>query len=82
MILKSEAYCRTCGYEQKGQCIRWGHPVDKDKDFCSEHRRGLLICGICGQPMLTEGSIIYPEGEEIKIICVNCYNNKKMEVSQ
>ena len=82
MILKSEAYCRTCGYEQKGRCIRWGHPVDKDKDFCSEHRRGLLICGICGQPMLTEGSIIYPEGEETKIICVNCYNNKKMEVSQ
>ena len=82
MILKSEAYCRTCGYEQKGQCIRWGHPVDRDKDFCSEHRRGLLICGICGQPMLTEGSIIYPEEEETKIICAICYNNKKMEVSQ
>lgn len=82
MILTADAYCRTCGYNQKGQCIRWGHLIDPLNDFCSKHTRNLLICGICGKPMLTEGSFVYPIGEEIKVICQQCYNTKKMEESQ
>ena len=83
MILSADAYCRTCGFQQRGNCIRWGHPINIAKDFCSEHRRALLLCGICGQPMLTEDSILYPEDDgEIKVICTKCYNIIKKKGSQ
>ena len=76
--------CRTCGFQDHGNCIRWGHPInDITKDYCSEHRKALLLCGMCGQPMLTEYSILYPEDNgEIKVICANCYNTIKMKGSQ
>ena len=83
MILSADAYCRTCGYQQRGNCIRWGRTVDITKDFCSEHRRALLLCGVCGQPVLTKSTMLYPEDNgEIKVICTNCYNTIKMKGSQ
>ena len=83
MILSADAYCRSCGYQQHGNCIRWGYTVDIAKDFCSEHRKALLLCGMCSQPMLIKNSILYPEDDgEIKVICTNCYNTIKMKGSQ
>ena len=83
MILSADAYCRTCGYQQNGNCIRWGRAIDIAKDFCSEHRRALLLCGVCGQPVLTRSTMLYPEDNgEIKVICTNCYNTIKMKGSQ
>ena len=83
MILSADAYCRTCGFQQHGNCIRWGHPIDIAKDFCSEHRKALLLCGVCGQPVLTKSTMLYPEDNgEIKVICTNCYNTIKMKGSQ
>lgn len=83
MRLAEHPTCRTCGFQNHGNCIRWGRAVDTTKDYCSEHRRALLLCGMCGQPMLTEGSILYPEDNgEIKVICANCYNTIKMKGSQ
>ena len=83
MILSADAYCRTCGYQQNGNCIRWGRTVDITKDFCSEHHKALLLCGVCGQPVLTKSTMLYPEDNgEIKVICTNCYNTIKMKGSQ
>ena len=83
MRLTEHPTCRTCGYQQNGDCIRWGRYIDIAKDYCSEHRRSILLCGRCTRPMLTETSFLYPEDDgEIKIICTNCYNTIKMKGSQ
>lgn len=82
MILSADAYCRSCGLNNNSNCMLWGKPIDPNKDFCSRHQRGLQLCGHCHRPMLyTEGFLI-PKGEEIEVVCSNCYNNIKLEVSQ
>lgn len=82
-MIFANATCRTCGFQQNGDCIRWGRYVDITKDYCSKHRKALLLCGMCGYPMLTEDSVLYPEDDgEIKVICTKCYNTIKMKGSQ
>jgi hypothetical protein len=68
-------YCKTCAYfdENKNMCALSGLFMDGEKDYCSKHADVLLHCDVCGNIMLTSGSILEIDSNgECHQFCARC----------
>ena len=66
-----KGYCNTCrlaGLKAPQVCGLSGRKITAE-DYCSEHRRSLSFCSICGNPVLSNGII-----DGFHLICRNCFS--------
>lgn len=71
MPIELKGTCQTCrlwGLQEPDVCAFFG--IKRTTiDYCSEHRRTLTACSICGRPVIGNGSII-----DNHLICYSCAN--------
>ena len=73
MIFKG--YCKTCalhGLKAPNTCAYTGFLVDAEIDYCSQHRRTVLTCSICGNIILSNG--VYSDNH---LICQHCFSSSE-----
>lgn len=66
-------YCKTCALlGQPGDiCQITGRQINPEADYCSNHRRTLEVCDMCGRQTLETGSLTQV-GDEVKLACIPC----------
>jgi hypothetical protein len=66
-------YCKTCALlaQPNGICQITGRQVNPETDFCSEHRRTVENCDMCGRKFIPPGTITETENGT-KITCASC----------
>lgn len=64
--------CRTCAIRQpEGSiCRLTGREINPDKDFCSSHRKEIIICEVCDNGTLAPIVVLSDDGNHI--VCENC----------
>ena len=67
-------YCQTCKLRDEAQnlCRLFGIPVVPSEDYCSKHKDKLIACSICGNALITPGTVDYDGEGNIILICDRC----------
>lgn len=77
MKLCKTGKCGKCGLRVRTPdgmfCYRTSKKVNPDKDFCSHFQEELIICEICGHPIVKDQVIFdSDDNETFHTICPNC----------
>ena len=67
-------YCSTCRLrdKQKKVCLLFGVPME-DRDYCSKHADEIILCDICGNPLLGPTYVEDDGDEKLLRYCERCH---------
>lgn len=67
-------YCETCRLHEKTKkiCLLTGIPM-KDTDYCSKHANEIIVCDICGNPLLSPTYVEYDCDGILRQYCERCH---------